>query len=381
MTKNPDSGRFQVTCRAWRSECMTAFVPEPRIIAALATSARSPQSDIREEALERLGALADQTALLIAGLDDPWPEVRETAAANLGRVRRAAAVPALLAAARRETSDEVLGQVVGALASYCDAAVPALLLDLLDRAESSHLTRFQVVVQLWKYDRADVVAKLSELAVGDDHWLVRMHAVDSLELLDEVRGRDAAAGSLRHRLASYDMVPDTRVAEKDREPTGDVQRALAKRLQHADAAVRSHALHRLGLLAPDSALELATPLLNDEHDEVRAGCCVCLGVLRDAAAIPHLLRALRADPAPRVKAAALVGLEDYYDAELGEALLAALERNGLESDALSILARQLWRYPSSRTATLLRDVLASRPRLPHRAVVASSLAFVVQLLE
>jgi HEAT repeat protein len=164
-------------------------------------------------------------------------------------------------------------------------------------------------------------------------------------------------------------------------PTGDVQRALARRLQHADAAVRSHTLHRLGLLAPESALKLATPLLNDERDEVRAGCCLCLGVLRDAAAIPHLLQALRADPAPRVKAAALVGLEDYYDAELGEALLAAVEQNSLESDALSILARQLWRYPSARTAALMRDVLASRPKLPHRAVVASSLAFVVHLLE
>jgi HEAT repeat protein len=342
---------------------MSAFVPEPRIIAALATSAGSPRSDIREEALERLGALPDQTALLTAGLDDPSPEVRETAAANLGRVRRSAAVPALLAAARRETSDEVLGQVVGALASYRDAAVLALLLELLDRAESSHLTRFQVVVQLWKYDRADMVAKLSELAVGDDHWLVRMHAADSLELLDEVRGRDAAAGSLA--------------------PVGvlRLQRVLARRLQHADAAVRSHALHRLGLLAPQSALKLATPLLNDERDEVRAGCCQCLGVLRDAAAIPHLLQALRADPAPRVKAAALVGLEDYYDAELGEALLATAEQYSLESDALSILARQLWRYPSARTAAVVRDVLASRPRLPHRAVVASTLAFVVHLLE
>jgi HEAT repeat protein len=339
---------------------MTAFVPVPRIIAALATSARSPRSDIREEALEWLGAFPDQTALLIAGLDDPSPVVRETAAANLGRVRRAAAVPALLAAARRETSDEVLDQVVGALAAYRDAAVLAGLLELLDRAESSHLTRFEVVVQLWKYDRDDVVAKLSELAVGDDHWLVRMHAVDSLELLDEVRGGDDAAGS---------------------GPTDGVQRVLARRLQHADADVRSHALYRLGLLAPKSALKLATPLLDDEHDGVRAGCCQCLGVLRDAAAIPHLLQALREDPAPRVKAAALIGLEEYYDAELGEALLATAEQSSLESDAFSILARQLWRYPSARTAAVVRDVLASRPDLPHRAFVASTLAFVGHMLE
>jgi HEAT repeat protein len=331
---------------------MTTFVPEPRIIAALTVAARSPQPDTREAALERLGALPDQTALLIAGLDDPSPDVRKTAAANLGRVRRKAALPALLASARRETSDDVLRQVVGALASYCDAAVVALLLELLDRAESSPLTRFEIVAQLWKYDQDDVIAKLSEIALQDHHWLVRMHAADSLGLLDEVRGRTA----------------------------GDVQRALARRLQHADAAERSHALHRLALFAPASALDLATPLLHDERDDVRAGCCGCIGVLRDAAAIPHLLQALHADPAPRVKSAALVGLEEYYDAELGDALLATLERHNLETDALSILARQLWRYPSERTATLLRDLLASRPKLPHRAVVESALAFVGQLL-
>src|SRR5688500_4314143 len=113
---------------------MTAFVPAPRVIAALATSARSPRAEVREEAFERLGAFADQTALLIAGLDDPSPAVRVAAAANLAGVRRAAAVPALLAAARRETSDEVLGDLVAALALHRDADVLGLLLDLLDRA-------------------------------------------------------------------------------------------------------------------------------------------------------------------------------------------------------------------------------------------------------
>jgi HEAT repeat protein len=357
---------------------MTVFVPKSRIIAALAAAARSPLAAVRDEAFERLGAFADQTELLIAGLDDPSPDVRETAAANLGRVRQPTALPALLAASRQETSDSVVRQVVGALASYRDPAALAVLLELLDRADSSHLTRLEIVTQLWKYDRDDVFARLAEIALGDDHWLVRTHAVDSLDLLDEVRGRDAEARSLWHRIVSDHVV--LKVSGPNREPAGDLRHALARRLQHSHAAVRSHALHRLALLAPESAIELATPLLRDERDEVRAASCYCLGVLRDAATIPYLLRALHADPAPRVKAAALIGLEDYHDAALGEALLAILEQHGLEADALSILARQLWRYPSTRTASLVRELLASRAELPHRAVVESSLAFIVRLL-
>ena len=359
---------------------MAAFALDERIVRWLARDARDPVRDVKETALDRLGALSSPTEVLVASLVDPDPEVRGTAAANLGRVRRASAWPPLVRAARSEPSDEALGHIVGALARYHDQLILDVLLELLAQRDREYLIRMEVVSQLWKYEPVIVVPTLIEIALGDDRDLVRSSAADSLELLDEVSPSDPARHEVWLRLADDSDPGVANVATRGlhqetvtRVP--DVLAAISRRLQRPAADERSFALYRLSLLAPASARSLARPLLDDEHPGVRVACCACLGAIRDDAGIPLLLTALRSDREQRVQTAALLGLENYHTAEIGEVLLDVLEAGSLAGDALSILCRQLWKYPSIRTVELLRGVLGASVKLPHRPAVESTLAF------
>jgi hypothetical protein len=90
------------------------------------------------------------------------------------------------------------------------------------------------------------------------------------------------------------------------------------------------ALHRLSMLAPASSSILAIPLLEDGDEDVRVACCACLG-------------------------------------------------GAVASDALPILYRQLWKYPSTRTVEMLQRKLASSVRSQHRPLIESTLGFLVRL--
>ena len=140
-------------------------------------------------------------------------------------------------------------------------------------------------------------------------------------------------------------------------------------------------LGRLSMLRADVAVALAKPLLADSQPGVRMGCCSCLGAIRDCAAVPPLLEALRSDPELRVQTAALVGLGNYHTAEVGEILLDMLETESLMGEARSFLCGQLWKYPSERTVSLLRRVLDSPKPLPHRKHVERALAFLDRLAD
>lgn len=359
---------------------MFSLALDHRIVQWLARDACSPQREVKEIALDRLGLLADAIGPLVANLTDPDPELRGTAAANLGRVRRADAWPPLVRAARSESSDDVLCQIVGSLAGYRDPAILDVLWELLARRDREYLVRMEVVVQLWKYDPAAVRPGLAEIVLGDDNDIVRAHAADSLELLDEVSPPDLDRRQLWFRLVDDESPGVAAAAGKalDREDTvlvGNVLEAISRRLQHATAEERAFALHRLSMLAPASAASLAIPLLGDVQQGVRIACCACLGAIRDVAAVAPLTIALRTDPEPRVRVAALLGLENYYAAEIGDVLLDIIETGSLDGDALSILSRQLWKYPSDRTVELLQRVLGSSVKLSHRPLVENTLAF------
>lgn len=359
---------------------MSSFALDGRIVQWLARDAQDADRDVKEAALDRLGTLASPSGIFVTALADPDLEIRETAAANLGRMRRAEALPALIHAVRSETSDEVLRHIVGALAGYRDQTVLAVLLGLLAQRDREYLIRMEVVVQLWKYDPAVVIPKLTATALGDDHDLVRSSAADSLELLDEIAPGDPGRHDVWLRLAEDSAPGVANVAARALRQESvtrvtDVLAAIARRLQHPAADERSFALYRLSLLAPASAVSLARASLDDGHAGVRVAACACLGAIRDLAAAAPLLAVLQSDPEPRVQAAALLGLESYHTAAIGDALLNLLEAGALSGDALSILCRQLWKYPSLRTVELLRAALGASTRLAQREVVESALAF------
>lgn len=359
---------------------MSSFTAEEEIVRWLARDAQDADRDVRELALDRLGALSDPSEILVAALADPDPQIRGTAAANLGRVRRVDAVPALVRAAHDEASDEVIRHVVGALAGYHDRLVLELLLELISQRSREYLIRMEVAVQLWKYDPTVVIPKLVATVLGDDHELVRSSAADSLALLDEVTPFDPARHDVWLRLAGdrdsgVANVAARALRQEDAPRVADVLAAISRRLHHPATDERSFALHRLSLLAPESATSLARASLDDEYASVRTAACAFLGEIRDPTAIAPLLAVLQSDPDPRVQTAALLGLENYRTVEIRDALLDLLATRAPSGDALSVLCRQLWKYPSSRTVELLRNILGSSVRLAYRPVVESALAF------
>src|SRR5215831_2339357 len=93
---------------------------------------RDLQSEVaaeRELALDRLGSLPTCDFQIIASrLDDPDPEVRATAAVNLGGLLDNRAWPLLINAAERESSDETLASMIHVLSDYTDPGVLEFLL-------------------------------------------------------------------------------------------------------------------------------------------------------------------------------------------------------------------------------------------------------------
>jgi len=361
---------------------MTSFAPHDRVVQWLERDARAPESDVRETALDRLGSLPDTVDIISASLADPDPEVRGAAAANLGRVRLAKAWPPLLHAAHDETDDDVLFHIVRSFDGYLDSTILELLLGLLDGRDRDYRIRFAVVAQVWKYDPAVVRPRLIEVVLGDDNDIVRAGAADSLELLDAILPSDPQRHALWLRLVGDGAPGVAKSADKvlRRElvtPVAEVLSEISRRLHHPIGEERDAALYRLSMFA-EPAAAMAIPLLDDEQPAVRGQCCICLGVIRDCAAINPLLATLRSDPESRVKTNALLGLENYYTPEIGEHLLDTLETKSLTGDALSILCRQLWKYPSSRTIALVQDVLGSSAKLTQRHVVESALAFLTR---
>jgi HEAT repeat protein len=365
---------------------MTSLNRDQRIVEWLVRDLTSEDPAVRETSLDRLGSLpGDHIDLIATRLADPDPEVRGSAAANLGGVRLPDAWPHLVQAARKEPSDEVRRTIVLALENYHDQEILDVLLELLAQGERDYRIHLNAVAQLWKYDPTIVVPRLMALLLENVHSLVRLHAADSLELLDELCAPDLPRQQFWLRLAE-DADPAvsglaTRALNRQlAAPPADILALIVRRLHHSEPDERSIALHRLSMLAPASAVIFAKPLLEDDHPEVRVACCACLGSIHDAAGVPLLITELRSDLESRVQTAALLGLENYHTAQIGDALLEVLEKGDLAGNALSILCRQLWKYPSSRTVLLLQRVLASSVKLPHRPAVESALAFLLRLV-
>jgi HEAT repeat protein len=95
---------------------MSSLILDPHIIDLLTRDLQHVDPEVRSIALDRLGVcFGDHANLIAASLDDPEPEVRGSAAANLGELRRPNAWPHLVRSAREEGSDEVCQHIVLAL--------------------------------------------------------------------------------------------------------------------------------------------------------------------------------------------------------------------------------------------------------------------------
>jgi HEAT repeat protein len=365
---------------------MPSLTLDPRIVDLLTRDLQHADPETRETALDRLGVcFGDHANLIAASLDDPEPEVRTSAAANLGELRRLNAWPHLVRSVREERSGEVCRHIVLALEGYTDQAILDVLLEVLGQRERDYRIRLNAVSQLWKYHPALVAPSLEAVVMSDDHPLVRLHAAGSLELIDALLPFEPSRRALWLRLRDNEDVGISGIAatalrSMEEAPPASLEDLLGRRLHGSDVTERSIAVGRLSLLAADVALALAKPLLAASQPGIRAGCCHCLGAIRDNAAVPLLAAAIRSDPELRVRTAAVVSLGNYHTVQVGELLLDLLEAESLEGEARSFLCGQLWRYPSERTASLLQRVLDSPQPVPEREHVMGALAFLDRLV-
>jgi len=365
---------------------MSSLTLDPRIVDLLTRDLQHADPETRETALDRLGVcFGDHANLIAASLDDPEPEVRGSAAANLGGLRRPNAWPHLVRSAREERSDEVTRHIVLALEGYSHPAILDVLLEVLGQRERDYRIRLNAVSQLWKYRPAIVAPILEEVVISDDHPLVRLHAADSLALIDALLPFEPSRRALWSRLRDNEDVGISGIAATalrvmDEPPPASLEDLLGRRLHGSAISDRSLVVDRLSLLAADVAFVLAKPLLAASEPGIRVGACSCLGAIRDHAAVPLLAAAVRFDPELRVRTAALVSLGNYHTVQVGEILLDLLEEEALAGQARSFLCGQLWRYPSERTSSLLRRVLDSPQPVPDREHVRGALAFLDRLV-
>lgn len=151
---------------------------------------KSPSSEQRELALDQIGTFNPTHAFEIIQpfLSDSDPEVRGTAACNLGDIADHRAIEPLLAVVRNDHDEKVRSEALSALENYFDPAVLRCLIDEVHREKKSRRPRQIVARQLSKYNCEDSVDALIMLLRDEDVY-VRIFTVDSLLELNRPRLR------------------------------------------------------------------------------------------------------------------------------------------------------------------------------------------------
>jgi HEAT repeat protein len=285
----------------------------PRLLRVL--RGRRVGDSVREAAAAALGRIGDAAAVpgLLAALRDESWQVREAAAEALGEIG-APAVPGLLAALR-DAEEDVREAAAKALEQIGAPAVPGLLAALRDAEEDVREAAAEALGEIG--DAAVVPGLLAALGDADE------------------RVREAAAAALGQIGAP--AVPGLLAALRDE--SWQVRGAAAKALgEIGDAAavpgllaalgdavwwVRQVAAKALGRIGDAAAVPGLLAALGDAVGCVRWVAAEALGRIGDAAAVPGLLAALR-DADWRVRWEAARALGEIGDAAAVPGLLAAL---------------------------------------------------------
>ena len=328
-------------------------------------------------ALGRLGA-ASAVPALIALLDDDVPEVAVVAAGALGHIGDRRAFEPLLAtldhphAALRQVAVSALNSV-----GHPELAtrLPALLRD-----PSSRVREAAARVAGYLGDPALLDAMLA--LHTDDDETVRRAAVEQLVRFEDPRATVAVAGALTQG------TPAVRAAAARALAHGEPRDAIARLTSacgDADPWVRYYGARSLGHVGRHSPAEATRMLValatHDPVPPVRIAALDALAALGDVTEA-NALRAIAEDPDPAVAAPAIAALGAARDRETLEPLLAALAhedrvrrlaaldalaRRG-DADAVSAVAALARRSTDPEERTRALDVLAATD--DERAVAA-----------
>ena len=302
---------------------------------------------------------------LQAAVMDSAAAVRGQAAASLGRLRAAEAVPDLITlfADADETVRTRAAEAVGLAGADDPRTVPALAGLLADPSPAIRAAAAAALGGL----RGRAVEAVPDLVglLHDRDDEVRQAAADAVGRIGVLP--EPAADALAAGLASDDTVVRARTAEAVGAIGGaaaDIAPALVEAVQDENDRVRAKAVEALGKIG-ESAAEIAVPrlvrALKDPDDWVTARAAAALGVRGDGAdeAVPALVRSL-AHANPQVRANAVQAL-----GKLGPAAgpaAAAVEQAAADADGgvrlAAVRALGAIGQPTSRGVQVVRGALA-----------------------
>ena len=310
------------------------------------------------EALVRHGA--GVVALLIEQLRVEDLETRQAAAVALGRIGDRRATPALIDALR---DAELAVPAAGALARIGDRDAFEGLLALL--GEPDPATRQSVIAALNSIGHPDMAARIAERLDDADH-LVRESALRIAgyfgypECFEPVLRccHDRAETVRRVAIESLAFFDDPRVVP-----------ALVSALAQQSSSVRAGAAAALARAEPVVAVDALTQALGDPDPWVRYVALRSLGSIGDQRVVPAVLDALRMDPAPHVRLAAIdvlgrLGRPEAWD------VLEPLTRSA-DSDIGSAAVRALGRLDRREVLPALETFLRAAEPWQRAAAVSA----------
>ena len=147
---------------------------------------QNANTEIRELALDKIGTIKPDNAfeIIVPFLNDVDPEVRGTAACNLGDINDSRSIPYLIKLAETDSEEKVRSEALSALAHYKSDEVLRCLLNEVYREKKSRRPRQIVAKQLQHYDNTNSLEALSFLLLSDEDVYVRIFAADSLFALN-----------------------------------------------------------------------------------------------------------------------------------------------------------------------------------------------------
>lgn len=147
---------------------------------------QNSNTEIRELALDKIGTLKPDNAfdIIVPFLNDADPEVRGTAAYNLGDINDSKSILHLIKLAETDSEEKVRSEALSALGNYKSDEVLRCLLNEVYRENKSRRPRQIVAKQLQNYDNNKSLNALTFLLLEDEDVYVRIFAADSLFALN-----------------------------------------------------------------------------------------------------------------------------------------------------------------------------------------------------
>jgi HEAT repeat protein len=304
----------------------------------------------RRNAQEGLVALGPRAMPpLRAELKDPSSEVRQAAAAVLGRIGGADCVPDLVALLRKETMPEVLVTIIAALGSIGSPAAFDALVPLLGHTDAA--VRHSAVAAVNSIAHPDTARRVRGLLTNESS-LVREAAVKVAGYFGFAECFDVILSLLT------DESPHVRRAVAEHLPYFEdsrSQQALSRGMRDADPGVRSASARALSQMSGPGADALLDTALTDHDPRVRYQAAQAAGIHRTRRLSPVLRELLANDSAIPVRIAAAVALGQHQDVEAVDVLKVAA--NHPEADLACPAITALSRIPRADVHDIIESAL------------------------